>query len=1289
MRDENEDRGSWDGLSTESADEAAPPARASPSSFPPQEFANFLIVGSLGQGGMGHVYKAYDTSIGRYVAIKFIRQPGEAQRARFLTEARAAGKLNHPNIVQIFHFDDLAGQPYIVAEYVEGTSLSTHRKPISWREALPLGIDLATGLAAAHREGVLHRDIKPSNVIVTRSGVAKLLDFGLAKLQDGAPEIDGTNGGAGSPAEPHTSPTETGSVLGTPYYMAPEAWRGETSGAADVYAMGVVLYELCTGRVPFGEVSREELPWHVQQQDAPRLAQLVPDVAPGFAAVVERCLARDPGQRFASGRELCDALTALVPRQRIRTPHQSPAQAADRAHPYPGLRPFDEEDVGYFFGREHDVRGVVERLRTAPMVLVAGTSGVGKSSLVRAGVLPSLAAQGLDDTGGWQVRSWVPGSRPLQAMSMALRADLGMDEEALTAALERDPLEIGHRLQRTVGTGMVLFVDQFEELVTVSGAEEAAQASRALATLAARFPRIRVLATVRGDKLTEVAGLLGLHALVQPALYVLQPLGEAQVREAVVRPAECCGVRFESEALVTRLVRDTIREAGGLPFLQFALSLLWERRDQQQAVIPDAALADIGGVAGALSQHADRVLDELLPETRMAARTILLRLVTLRGSRVRHTKDELLAGGAAHEAALAALVTGRLLVARETEGQPAYEIAHEALIDGWPRLRAWLTEEDRLLRVKQQLARDAEEWERQARSREALWQSRRLREARDVDVQDLVPREADFLRESRRTARRARRLRQLAVVTAMCAGLGLYGWSYEMHRRELRGYLDEAGRILATARTLEDQYRLDRDQALTSYAGFDATRPDADEKILEAGERSWRRAVSAAPVIDRMLVEATRPLELALLRDPSHPEVHRLQGETLYARALLAEDQGHTGELSVQVERLAAYDPVRAARWLQRVPVTVETSVAGVEMELYEYRLDAGGTFSKTSRGRTQATPARWELPPGSYLLVVPPQGDRAEIRYPFWVAPGRHQEPDPMTLHIDVPLASEVPRDMVYVPAGWSWFGFGGDEITEPMRTWQLASPPHQRWIEAFYIEQHETTYAQWMEFLRALPPDERGKHLPEAEFDGMFVELQDIDGKFMFHYRAEIEQEPQLAGEGELIEYGRRDQQRKQDWRQFPVTGINGEDVNAYARWLSEQGIVPGARMCREDEWERAARGADLRIYPHGNQLSPSDANIDITYGRKNGAYGFDAVGLHPQSRSPFGLDDMMGNARELVVSILEVNKLTQRSGGFFHEPRTNPIVNRELVLMNQRNPYLGFRICAERSPDRRSAR
>jgi serine/threonine protein kinase/formylglycine-generating enzyme required for sulfatase activity len=1300
----------WDGLSTESVgrDGAGPPGGDSADppggdgddppggagkqparAFPPATFANFRIVTLLGRGAMGHVYLAQDVSIDRFVAIKFIREPGERQRKRFRTEARAVGKLDHPNIVKIWHFDEIEGQPYIVTEYVAGESLSACARPMPWQEALALGLGMANGLAAAHRRNVLHRDIKPSNVIISKSGEPKLLDFGLAKLQDTVEERAEILPPGDASAAHHPPMTETGTILGTPFYMAPEAWRGEASYAADVYSLGVVLYELCTGRVPWHDVPRDELRRTLQERDVPRLSQVAPHVPPDFTAVIERCLARDPDLRFANGERLLAALQALdAPGS--RTSGQWPAHTPDPAqeHPYPGLRPFDAEDGRHFFGRDEDIRRVIARLRNTGMVLVAGTSGVGKSSLVRAGVLPHLGSHGLDETGsreqrsGWEVRAWVPGMHPLQAMSAALRADVDMDEDTLTHALAHDPVEVGRHLQQHARTGMILLVDQLEELVTVAGAEEAALASRALATLAARFPRLRVLATVRGDKLIEVGALPGFDAMIEPALYILQPLSELQVRDAVVRPAARSGARFESDAMVSTLVRDTISQAGGLPLLQSALALLWERRDITRAIIPDSALADIGGVAGALSQQADRVLDALLPETRAAARTILLRLVTLRGSRVRHSKEDLLAGGAAHEAALAALVAGRLLVAREIDAQPVYELAHEALIDAWPTLRGWLAEEDRLLQVKQQLARAAEEWERQRRPREMLWQGRRLRELEDLDVETLVPREQAFLRESRRMLQRARRRRQLVVALILGAIATIYGWIRVREWLEIQNYLDQGREILAEATELEDDYRRLRADALAVFQSFDATGPDAAPEDLAHGESLWRRAVNEAPRVDRKLLEATRPLELALLRDPSHAEVRSMLGRALHGRARLAEDQGHTGELSVLTERVAAYDAGLAARWQRPGRVTVETRPAGLQVELYEYQPTAEGALALTPRGRLPASPASTSLPPGSYLLVVPAQGERAEVRYPFRLVPGRNLELEPMSLRITVP-AGEIPDGMVYVPAGWFWFGFGGDEIREPIREWQLSPPPHERRTDAFSIARHETTYAQWIAFLRALPPAQRKARMPQAEFNGMLVELLEADGDFVFRYRFHIDQELHEARTGESIVYAHRDRNQTHDWLQFPVTGIDGEDAKAYAQWLSDQGQVPGARMCREDEWERAARGADLRIYPHGDRLALNSANIDITYGRKVETFGFDQVGMHPDSRSPFGLEDMIGNAREMTISILEKGELTQRSGAFFHEPRTNTIVNREVLQMRQRTPFVGFRICARPPP------
>jgi serine/threonine protein kinase/formylglycine-generating enzyme required for sulfatase activity len=1298
----DETAGAGDGLPSTADDDppggaGKPPARA----FPPATFANFRIVTSLGRGAMGHVYLALDVSIDRFVAIKFIREPGERQRARFRTEARAVGKLDHPNIVRILHFDEIEGQPYIVTEYVAGESLSARAKPMTWQAALALGIGIANGLAAAHRRNVLHRDIKPSNVMISQSGEPKLLDFGLAKLQDTVEEHTESQSPRDA-GEPQQQPaTETGTILGTPYYMAPEAWRGEASPATDVYSLGVVLYELCTGRVPFHDLPRDELRQVLQERDVPRLSHVAPHVAPDFAVVIERCLARDPDLRFANGERLLAALLG-VDAPGSRTSDQWPAHARDPAkeHPYPGLRPFDAEDGRHFFGRDEDIRRVIARLRNTGMVLVAGTSGVGKSSLVRAGVLPYLGAHGLDETGGrgsrsgWEIRAWVPGMHPLQAMSAALRADVDMNEDALEHALAHDPAEVGRHLQQHARMGLVLFVDQLEELVTVARAEEAAQTSRALATLAARFPRLRVLATVRGDKLVEVSALPGLDAMIEPALYILQPLGELQVREAVVRPAARCGARFESEAMVRTLVRDTISQAGGLPLLQSALALLWERREPIKAIIPDSALADIGGVAGALSQQADRVLDALLPETRAAARTILLRLVTLHGSRVRHSKEDLLAGGAAHESALAALVSGRLLVAREIDARPVYELAHEALIDAWPTLRAWLAEEDRMLRTRQQLARAAEEWEGQRRQREMLWQGSRLRELEDIDLETLVPREQAFLRESRRMQRRARRWRQLAVALILCAIAAIYGWMRVRERLAIQRYLDQASVILTRATEHKGEYDRRRGEAIALFASIDATRRDVAQEDLAHGESLWRRAVNEAPRVDRELLEATRPLELALELDPSHDEVRSMLGRALYHRALLAEDQGHTGDLSVLRARVAAYDPELAAAWQRPAHVVIKTSPPGLQVKLHEYEPSAEGTLGLRPHAPLQASPAgaSVRLLPGSYLIVVPAQGPRDEVRYPFRLVPDRDLERDPVSLRIGitVPLKDEIPDGMVYVPAGRYWFGFGGDEVREPIREWQLSPPPHERSSNAFFIARHETTYAQWIEFLRALPPAERKAYMPLAEFNDMQVQLLEVDGDFVFRYRVNVDQELHEARVGEPIVYAHRDRNRNrtQDWLQFPVTGINGEDVRVYAQWLSQQGRVPGARLCREDEWERAARGADLRVYPHGDRLAPDDANVDITYGRRSETFGFDQVGMHPGSQSPFGLDDMIGNAREMTSSILESGKLTQRSGAFFHEPRTNTLVNQELMQIKQRIPFVGFRLCAEPPPGLRSA-
>ncbi len=224
---------------------------------------------------------------------------------------------------------------------------------------------------------------------------------------------------------------------------------------------------------------------------------------------------------------------------------------------------------------------------------------------------------------------------------------------------------------------------------------QAAHFARLLGELALPSAGVRVLLAVRGDFLTRLCALPGLGEEAERALYILRPMSPEGVREAIVGPARSRGVVFESEELVQTLVASTAHGAGSLPLLQFALAELWERRDPAQGRITRAALDEMGGVAGALSRHADGVLARLSPAEREAARRLLLQLVTAEGTRIERGEEELRrrASEEASRAALRALVEGRLLHTRTAGGQPRYEIAHDSLIESWGTLRDWLDDD--------------------------------------------------------------------------------------------------------------------------------------------------------------------------------------------------------------------------------------------------------------------------------------------------------------------------------------------------------------------------------------------------------------------------------------------------------------------------------------------------------------------------------------------------------------------------------------------------------------------
>ena len=284
-----------------------------------QQLGHYRIDGMIGQGGMGTVYRATDSRLDREVAIKVL--PAEVtadveRRQRFRQEAMLAAAFNHPNIGTVHDVGEQDGVTYIVMELVRGKSLRSlvRDEPLEIGRAIDIATGIAAGLAKAHHEGVLHRDLKPDNVVLTDEGVPKILDFGLGKLiGDADPEGGGPLTEAPT-ATAQTSPyiTRAGQVIGTLAYMSPEQVHGRPVDArSDVFSFGVMLYEMLSGKRPFAGESTLDTATAILRDDPPRLGELRRDVPQGLQAILDRCLEKAPGERFASGDELHDALLEL------------------------------------------------------------------------------------------------------------------------------------------------------------------------------------------------------------------------------------------------------------------------------------------------------------------------------------------------------------------------------------------------------------------------------------------------------------------------------------------------------------------------------------------------------------------------------------------------------------------------------------------------------------------------------------------------------------------------------------------------------------------------------------------------------------------------------------------------------------------------------------------------------------------------------------------------------------------------------------------------------------------
>jgi eukaryotic-like serine/threonine-protein kinase len=274
------------------------------------KLGDYEVKSMLGSGGMGEVYRARDSRLGRDVAIKVLPSllSADTERLRrFEQEARAAAALNHPNILAVHQMGTHQGAPYLVSELLEGETLREQfkRGRLSIRKAIDYGVQISRGLAAAHEKGIVHRDLKPENLFVTKDGRLKILDFGLAKLT--RPQTGSENS-----APTLTEGTEAGVVMGTVGYMSPEQVRGQaTDHRADIFAFGAILYEMLAGKRAFQKPTSPETMTAILNEDPPGISQVTANIPPALQRVVHRCLEKNPEQRFQSSADLAFALDAL------------------------------------------------------------------------------------------------------------------------------------------------------------------------------------------------------------------------------------------------------------------------------------------------------------------------------------------------------------------------------------------------------------------------------------------------------------------------------------------------------------------------------------------------------------------------------------------------------------------------------------------------------------------------------------------------------------------------------------------------------------------------------------------------------------------------------------------------------------------------------------------------------------------------------------------------------------------------------------------------------------------
>jgi formylglycine-generating enzyme required for sulfatase activity/WD40 repeat protein/serine/threonine protein kinase len=463
--------------------------------------------------------------------------------------------------------------------------------------------------------------------------------------------------------------------------------------------------------------------------------------------------------------------------------------------PYPGLSTFTSEDADLFFGREKDIEIFMNRLKVQSFLAIVGPSGAGKSSFVQAGIIPRLPAE-------WRKITIRPGSAPITTLQTILYKEFN----APLLDLLTHPSSLRHYLLKHVSEGLLLVVDQFEEIVTLClNLEEREAYCRALAeAVQVAEERIRIVLTMRDDFLLKIKELPGIGQNLTARLELLTTPGKDDLIRILVEPARRAGYRFEDPNLPSEIAQSVIGLPGALPLLAFTAAKLWTLRDIHLKLLRRKEYEAIGGVGGALAQHAQELLQQMTQAEQRIVREAFRRLVTSEGTRAVLTKKDLtqvLGNSTESNVVLEKLVTARLLSASEgEEGREQVEIIHEALLSAWPQLVKWRQEDAEGARLRDQLQAASRQWQDRGRPEGLLWRGDALLEYelwRPHYPGRLTEIEEAFAQASLAEASRIKRLKQLATgvsISVLLIGLVVLFMQRQEAQRRLLNLYEEQGR---------------------------------------------------------------------------------------------------------------------------------------------------------------------------------------------------------------------------------------------------------------------------------------------------------------------------------------------------------------------------------------------------------------------------------------------------------------------------------------------------------------